>query len=219
MKRHVKIPALLFLGLLIGCPAAMADPIRISGGTFQMTGPTGTVSLIGSRGFTLSAHVSVFDGAFAPWEDCHFAPKCVPGAVIQLAGQFAGTGVPGTATLDGRPFPNLGLLEADDHALLRFVGSVFAPVFDGETATLVAPFTFNGSFATANSFDLLTGAGTSTLVLRQGFGAKEGLPLAWDFVSARYDFEPVPEPATLVLTAAGLLALVSRRRRPHRHAR
>ena len=214
MTRHVKILALLLLGLVIECGSASAEPIHISGGTFQMTGPTGTVSLIGNRGFALSARVSVFDGVFAPWEDCHFAPDCVPGAVIGLSGQFAGTGVPGSATLDGRMFPNLGLLNGDDHAVLRFIGSVYASAFDGDTATLVAPFTFSGSFVTADGLDLLTGAGKSTLVLRQGFGAKEGLPVAWDFVSARYDFEPAPEPATLVLTAAGLIALINRRRRP-----
>ena len=62
----------------------------------------------------------------------------LPGAVIGLSGQFAGTGVPGSATLDGRMFPNLGLLNGDDHAVLRFIGSVYASAFDGDTATLVA---------------------------------------------------------------------------------
>jgi hypothetical protein len=216
MRRRFTIPALLILGLGIGCAAAMADPVHITGGTLQMTGPTGTVSLVGDRGFTLAARVSVFDGVFAPWEDCHFAPRCIPGVMIGLTGHFAGTGAPGVATLEGRSFPNLGLPDSNDHVVLGFLGSVSASAFKEEMTTLVAPFTLNGTFVTANGVNFLTGRGTAALVLRQGFGATEGLPLAWDFVSARYEFHPAPEPATIVLTALGLAGVIQRRRRPRK---
>jgi hypothetical protein len=217
MSRRFTIPALLILGLAVGCASAIADPIRITGGTLQMTGPIGTLSLVGDRGFTLAARVSVFDGVFAPWEECHFAPRCMPGVMIGLTGQFAGTGVPGVATLEGHSFPNLGLLDSNDHVVLRLLGSVSASAFEEEMTTLDAPFTLNGTFVTASGVNSLTGRGTAALVLRQGFGAKEGLPLAWDYVSARYEFQPAPEPATLVLTALGLAGLVQgRRRRPRK---
>lgn len=211
MRRHL-VPVLLLTVALSGGTAS-ADPIRITGGSLEMTGPTGVVALTGTRGFTLSARVSVFDGTFAPWESCRFVPTCVPGASIGLTGQFAGLGVPGTATLDGQAFSHLGSLESDDHAVLRLAGSAIAPLFTGDTAILLAPFTFDGTFLTRDELNRLTGHGTAALLLRKAFGPSEGLVPAWEFVSARYQFDPAPEPATLVTIGTGLAWLGIRRRR------
>ena len=92
MKRDsVAVPVLVTLVLALwSCPAA-ADPIPITDGSLQMTRSTGTLSLSGTRGFTLSASVSPFDEVFQPSETCWSAPVCVPGAVIDLGGFWVGS--------------------------------------------------------------------------------------------------------------------------------
>jgi hypothetical protein len=58
---------------------------------------------------------------------------------------------------------------------------------------------------------LLAGRGTVTLEV---VANASGDPL-WELGSVRYDFAPVPEPATLLLVGTGMLALVRRcRHRP-----
>jgi hypothetical protein len=217
-KGSVVVPAVLVLLLALWCGPAAADPIQITGGSLQMTGLLGTLSLTGTRAFSLSAGVNVTDGVFQPWEGCHFAPVCVPGSSIDLGAVFTGTAVHGSATLGGRTFTNVGGLDSLNQSSVRFTGSVLAPAFDGDTATVFAPFQFQGSFANEEGMELLFGQGIATLFLRKAFGENEGLPDAWTYESARYDFTPTPEPATMLLTAAGLLGLAERRRRSRRNA-
>lgn len=211
MKRTVVAASILATLLLPPwCLSAVADPIQITSGWFEVTGSRGTVSVVGTRGFTLSSNVSTFDGVFRPWERCHFFAACVPGAMIDLEGYFVGLGLRGPVTLDGRTFPNVGGIISPNQASVRFLGSVLAPPLDRDTATVVAPFRLDGRFSYLSSEEMLTGNGFATLSLRRSFGAAEGLPSAWDYSIVRYDFTPAPEPATILLTAAGLLALTRR---------
>jgi hypothetical protein len=54
----------------------------------------------------------------------------------------------------------------------------------------------------------LSGEGLVTLALQRNAGLG-----AWNYVAATYDFQPVPEPATLTLTALGVATLWAQRRR------
>jgi hypothetical protein len=212
MKRDsVPVQALLTLLLALWCRPAAADPIQITGGNLQMTPTFGTLALLGDRGFTLSGFVSTSSGGpFQPWERCHVSPVCRPGTVIDMGGYWVGLGLRGaTATLDGRTFLDVGGLISPNQAAVRFAGSVVAPDFDGGTATVVAPFHFEGAFSYADGAELLFGQGLATLSLRKSFGDDQG-PFAWDFASARYDFTPTPEPGAILLTAAGLAGLAAR---------
>jgi PEP-CTERM motif-containing protein len=218
MRHNVVVGSVLStLVLALWCPPAVADPIQITTGSLQVVGSTGTLSVAGTRGFTLSGTLSTLDGVFRPWEQCHLAPVCVPGTTLDLEAYVVGLGLRAIATLDGQTFSNVGGLISPNQAGVRFTGSVIAPAFDSATATVVAPFRFDGQFSHLEGEELLVGSGLATLFLRRSFGAAEGLPPAWDYTGVRYDFSPAftptPEPATLLLTAAGLLGLARRRLR------
>jgi hypothetical protein len=55
----------------------------------------------------------------------------------------------------------------------------------------------------------LRGRGTATLFVRRS----TDVPDNWAYSSARYEFEPIPEPGTLFLVGGGLAAFAARRRR------
>jgi hypothetical protein len=224
-RRVVRASGILLLLLSVWRPDAGAEPIQITGGSLELSGPSGPnrsvsslagpVSLVGlTRGFTLTAYVSTHEGIFQPWAQCQFAPVCIPGAAIDLRAYWVGLGVVATVTLDGLTFLNVGSLSSDDSAVIEFIGSRLAPDFGTGTASLVVPFQFEGRFTRAlGGGATLLGQGMATLFLAQSWGPTESAPAAWRVVGARYAFSPTPEPGTLVLTASGIAAVLLRRRR------
>jgi hypothetical protein len=221
-KNLVRTSVLAIVLSAVWCSAARAEPIQITGGSLQLAaasvGASGTLSLVGNeRGFTLLANVGTSEGIFQPWQQCQAAPNCVPAATVDLHAYWVGLGSVATVTLDGLTFTNVGSLASDDSAVLEFTGAAVAPEFGAGAASLVAPFDFEGRFVRSmGSGATLSGHGIATLFLTQSFGPDEGLPPAWRVLGARYDFAaltPTPEPATVVLTAAGLVGLAARRRR------
>jgi len=193
---------------------AGAEPIRITRGSLELSGTsgsqTGTVSLVGAtRAFTLSARVNTSEGVFQPSEACQQLPACIPGALIDLHANWAGLGVVSTVTLDGLTFTGVGSLTSDDSVAIEFIGWGRAPAFGTGTAVLISPFQFEGQFAPALGGGVsLVGHGMATLMLTQSFGPNELSAPAWRVTSARYEFSSTPEPATLVLTASGISALL-----------
>lgn len=194
----------------------VADPIRITAGTLDVSSTSGSLALSGERGFTLSAGVSTTDGVFAPWMQCAFV-ACAPGATLDLSATWVGASLrSATATLDGESFAGVGSVTGSASAATRFSGTALVPPGGSGSAIAVAPFVFTGQFSyfspSAGTLvvETLQGAGTATVTFAASFSSSNGSP-AWAFRSARYEFSPAPEPATILLTASGVLALAARR--------
>jgi hypothetical protein len=215
-RRAILVTVSLGLVLALSSRPAGADTITITGGRLQMGSFVGTLDLVGERGFTLAATVGVVGGVFAPQQQCFTG--CVPGTTVPLTAVWTGSDVRATVTLDGQTYTNVGLITSPHAASVRFSGSFVAPPFADDIATVIAPFLFEGAFSYApvGVFPVfreeLLGLGTAAVNLRRA----QFDPNRWLYTSAVYEFEAIPEPATLLLTAAGVVGLVSRRlRRAH----
>jgi PEP-CTERM motif-containing protein len=218
----VSIVVLLFLALWLATPPTVrADTITITGGSLQLSGSQGSMSLIGdSRGFTLSGGGDALGGVIG----LHSSPFR-PGDTMPLAARWSGGDLLGGFTLDGVTYFSSGVFPICGgncgYASVDFEGTAVAPPFGNDlTTTLVEPFTFSGnvmhlvappSFQTES--DSLIGQGLATIHLSQIPGGSGPL---WIYTTASYDFAVAPEPGTLVLFGAGLVGVGLRRWRQHR---
>jgi len=127
--------------LVVSAAAAVADSIRITSGSLTATENQtfGHQITLESDGFTFEG-VAGF-GIFAP-EQCQFG-LCVPGAAVDLNARWVGFDLPGTATLNGRTFTNVGSAGADSSMSAEWTGTLNIPSgFTG--GLLTAPFQFSG---------------------------------------------------------------------------
>jgi hypothetical protein len=201
---------MLTLAMALPVFPASADPIFVTGGSATAVrvgfDARGATNLHGTHQFDLQLFVE--PGGFGPW----LCFPCVPGTSIDVGGSWGFGDGAGTVELNGVSY-RLGR----DVAVvgLRFVGDpVIAPDLAAR-AVLSVPFELgilsqlllfdSGGFPTRFP---LVGRGTATIELVQDPGAP-----VWDWVQARYEFAPVPEPATLLLVGTGVLALSARRYR------
>jgi MYXO-CTERM domain-containing protein len=206
-------------------PVVSADPIQIVGGAFAFNrGTAVTVELIGgSDGFTYGGGLAtpgVF-GSFLPLVGDPVSPE----STVNFLTRLGGSDIPGgTASFQGQTY-RVGGLDAEAAGIsTEWTGSLTLPSgFAG--GTLTAPFAFTGNFAYPvppfnflNSVPLF-GNGLASLT----FGIHAGMPDHFILNAARLEFaapssDPVPEPASMLLGASGLAALLVRRRRSRKIA-
>jgi hypothetical protein len=152
-----------------------ASLIVIDRGDLDVSGTGGGMSLYGTRGFSLTARVTRSGGVATAFDTC-LASNCAPGALIPLAAGWSGSDLPGTATLDGITYTDLGSVATATAGTVQFTGSLVAPPLTNRASqTATATFTLRGQFVHADPGGLLvtetfTGEGVARVWLasRQG---------------------------------------------------
>jgi PEP-CTERM motif-containing protein len=220
MKRYSV--AMLCVALAVAFSrSASADPIT-AGSMLYFTQPFErmTISISGER-FTFDGNFHLSEHLFRPNETCRRG-FCNPGESLDFGGSnFAAPfDVSGTLTLGSRTFPiNVDTQErADLH--LTWSATLVAPSdLPLGLVTLTAPFSLTGSFTwfdifahdPANPHLDFSGNGILTAIFDHRnfeFPGQNQLFLQ----TARYDFQPTPEPGSLLLLATGLAGVFGARR-------
>lgn len=201
--------------LIVSSVTAFADSIP----TFNMTQGSVSLTSIDVNNFSIGWSFSNGSGlnlsGVDSWGTClDFAPggtSCNPNVMIGLN--------QGAATLNGSTTGIFGIVS--------ITGGNFSLPVTGTTFAISMPVLFSGTFITCplvtppnngcnatntNAQFNINGSGSATLDF---FGFDTGNGIVWQFSSANYNMNAVPEPASLVLAGTGVLAILSRLR-PHR---
>jgi hypothetical protein len=178
----------IVLAILV-CAARPAESqvISIIDGTFISEGGGGQLNISGTQAFRLEA--AALTGRFDAVDQC-FVPECPPGTVVELGARWIGNDLPGTATLRGKTYDDVGGLDSLNSADVRFAGQFVMPPLSDGPVSITVPFDFAGRFAYSEDLSevqdaLLTGGGQVTLVLEQLFQG------SWSIRSAAFEFRPV----------------------------
>jgi hypothetical protein len=201
---------------------ASAEPIRITGGTFLVPGlsEAGSISIVGTRGFSLVSQVATLEGRVDPFTNC---TPCGPGVSTISIGAFqAGTSFSGPATLDGVTYHVGDGIDDPEFIAFEIFGTAPVPSLDSLPTSVTVPFTLEGNFflSFAQVRVPIEGRGIATLF----FGPDSPQMFMNPTIErVRYDFTdqtPVPEPSTLTMVAGGLLAVVrAARKRREKHSK
>ncbi len=197
--------------------AVSADPVVITGGHMDVELNLGLPrgAFVGD-GFQMSFSGDGFESDLA-----FQCSSCEPGDTLNMSGRFNVPRLSGSAQVDGVSYPAIHFYGMEG----VFTSPSF--VIDGTSSvTMTQPFTFSGQvsgylldpfvhgFTTPEFTRTLVGRGTARATFFF-IGDEAGGPI-FDAIDLRYDFEevgPVPEPATLLLSVAGLAGLVRAKRR------
>jgi hypothetical protein len=214
MSRSAVVVAFAGVFCLGVATVARAEPISVLSGSLVFpTGDlvqAGPLSLVGTRGFSVSGAIDTGENNVGPFSQCS---PCPASSVLDIGGPrvtdsgFVGTNV----TFEGRTFGNVGGTGGENGNLaLGLFGSVFVPAVGPSPIVLTASFELRGSSFQPPGADAvpIRGGGLATLRLAPRFGL-------WELQGVRYDFvpTPTPEPGTLVLMSAVLTGVAFRGRR------
>ena len=210
----------IFVGLctliltLVFTPApTRADPFVVTDGTITVTGLTGG-PLGNLTGDNFAVRIAGSGtGSFAP-QRCF---PCLPGSTMGVTGFFGSSNLGvGSFNINGTMFTNVGLAGV----LLLNGGTIVVPSVMSDV-TITVPFTSTANltacpvdcFFGPNLFTVqLVGSGTATLELTFARLSSNGQPI-FLFKQATFQFEEVPEPASILLLGGGLAVLTAKLRR------
>jgi len=218
MVRTSHIVVLVGLLNLTVATRAGADPIALTNGFLVVSRdapPVSSTSLAGTRGFSLEASVTPSEGPVNPLDACS---PCAPGSSIMVGGILSSSAFSGVATLDGTSYAVSSDVSAPASVHLELFGnSIVAP---SDSGFVMSPFTAQLFFNRPGTFpdvtDVLNGRGLATLQFVRSF--PDG-PFSLNLDTIRFDFadqSPVPEPATMLMVAGGLIGIARARRRNRR---
>jgi hypothetical protein len=215
-RAAVLVASVAVLCLTLGIDAR-AEPIRISGGSivFENGHSFGLLSIVGNRGFSADAFVDPSETNVGPLVDCGFG--CPPGITIPTGMQLVGSAVRGTVTLDGQTYEDVNGSVSGNFLELHLSGTIDIPPLRNTPASISAPFDADGFF---EHVDLSDPSGTSFFIVPIQGSGRVTLNLAPESVNwrlnfpLRYEFAtPTPEPATLTMVGAPLVAALIRARK------
>jgi hypothetical protein len=205
----------LFLIVVFTPALARADQIVVTSGNVMISG------LAGGPVFNLSGNN--FSATSAGGDTGNFTLQslctpCVAGATVAVSGSFLGLqlGGGGTANINGTLFTNVGW-----SGQMALLGSSIVVPSTLSDVTLMVPFTFTanlngcsgGCLINPTIFSVeLVGSGTAALELTFSGLDQFGNPL-FSFKKATFQFEEVPEPASILLLGGGLALLTAKLRR------
>lgn len=206
----------LFLIVVFTPTLTRADPIVVTSGTIMVSGSSGGpfFNLSGNNFTAMNAGGDT--GNFSLQLSCF---PCVAGQTVGAGGSFLGSslGGGGTATINGTTFTNLGY-----SGLFGLGGNSFVIPSVMTNVQITVPFTFTGTLNGCSGGSCLNnpviftvdlvGSGMVTVDLTFGGLDQQGRPIFF-FQKANFQFQDVPEPATLFLLGGGVALLTAKLRR------